>query len=296
MPTIVTIPAYFNYSSLFPLMGQIVAPNGSPTDNEYTFNFGLLRFIDGSGLTAFCNTLEWLLRHGANIYFSNYDRPNSSPIEYLDDCGFFERYLTQKLRPWASVRGTTLPFTRVAHAEAHGWLENRFTPWMAGVLGTSPGALGSLRTCVKEIFNNILDHSTQNIGYIHVQHYPNASNVRITISDFGMGIPTNVRKRFPQLDDAAAIAQAVIPGFTTKSQPNNMGVGLDFLITNVIRNQGSVTILSLQGQLGCHPSDDGGVYKAPFLWNDRYPGTLVDISLRTDCFVGDDEEEEEMAW
>src|SRR5690606_4737618 len=151
----------------------VVGTDGRPRDNEFVFDFRGLNFIEGSGLTVFCNTLEWLYSHEAKVFFQHHDRAQCGAITYLDDCGFFERHLGQKLRPFACVRRTTLPFTRVAHADAHGWLEFTFTPWMADVLGVPHGALGSVRTCIKEVFNNINDHSTLDLGFVHVQHYPN---------------------------------------------------------------------------------------------------------------------------
>ena len=230
------------------------------------------------------------------MFFLNHNDINKQAICYLDDSGFFERNLGQKLRQYASVRGTTLPFTKVAHADAHGWLEFKFTPWMSAVLGVKHGALGSIRTCIKEVFNNISDHSTQNIGFVHVQHYPKVSRVTTTISDFGKGIPSNIRDSFPLLDDGAAILKATAPGFTTRSTPRNMGVGLDFLIECVTSNQGSVSIYSFKGAVACHRDASGGVIRSSSLGNGSYPGTLVELSLRTDCFVGDDAEEEEMVW
>ncbi|WP_375428847.1 ATP-binding protein [uncultured Sphingomonas sp.] len=297
MTTTVNLPSNFNYGSMYAFTAAIVSANGVPRDREFTFDFGRLQFIDGSGLTVFCNTLEWLYSHDVKVTFQNHVDVSSDSIRYLDDCGFFERHLGRKLRTSASVRGTTLPFMRVAHADAHGWLEYDFTPWMSGVFGVPHGALASVRTCVKEVFNNIIDHSTQNIGFVHVQHYPKINRVRVTVSDFGKGIPSNIKTSFPALDDGAAILEATKPGFTTKSTPRNMGVGLDFLIESVTGNKGSVSIYSFKGAVTCHRNASGVMQRHSSLGNGSYPGTLVELSLPTDCFVGDDvEEEEEMSW
>jgi anti-sigma regulatory factor (Ser/Thr protein kinase) len=68
---------------------------------------------------------------------------------------------------------------------------------------------------VKELFHNINDHSSIATGFIHVQHYPNARVVKITVSDFGIGIPDKIRSFFgppaaggPPLTDGAAILMA----------------------------------------------------------------------------------------
>lgn len=296
MVTTVTIPGRFTLQALYPFARTVVKPDGYPVDNQIMFDFSQLHFIDGSGLTVFCNTLEWLGSHGVACSFANHAVNKSDAISYLDDCGFFKTYLNAPLRPHCSVRGTTLPFTRVAHAEAHGWLESRFTPWMSYTLGTPAGSLASVRTCVKEIFNNILDHSTQQIGYAHVQHYPRMNLIKITVSDFGRGIPNSIREKYGPMNDAAAVLLASQDGVSSRSTPRNQGIGLDFLVDSVTGNHGWVSIHSFQGSLMCAEGVGGGAVRSPTLGRGSYPGTLVDIALRTDRFVGDEIVREDVAW
>lgn len=292
MTKTVFLPYRFTRDAIYQFTGAVVGANGYPVDSDINLDFKNLGYIDGSGLTVLCNTVEWLHSHGVRLAISNHS-PDTASIKYLDDCGFFEHLTGKTLRPHARLRQTTLPFARVEHAEAHGWLEANFTPWLSGILAVRPGAVGSVRTCMKEIFNNILDHSTQSIGFVHCQHYPKPKLVGVTVSDFGKGIPRNIRTLSPNLTDAEAILKATEEGFTTKSNPRNMGVGLDFLIENVIGNGGNVSIYSYMGSVHCYRDDNGEAIREPRTGNGYYPGTLVDITLRTDCFVGDDEEEEE---
>lgn len=296
MPTVVQVPSQFTYGALYAFTSQVVGPDGFPRDNHFTFDFAHLAFIDGSGLTVFSNTLEWLHSHKAAVYFTNHNRPHSASICYLDDCGFFSRNIGQSLRSFARVRPTTLPFMRVDQSEAFSWLENNFTPWMSGVLSVPSGALGSIRACVGEVFNNIPDHSTETIGFAHIQHYPNVKNVRITVSDFGRGIPNSIRAALPGLSDADAILKATEEGFTSQSTPRNRGMGLDTLIRCVTSNEGNVSIYSFSGALTCWRNSDGTIFRHTSQGSGAYPGTLVDISLKTDKFVGDEFEEEEMIW
>ncbi len=181
---IVRVPKRFNYQTMHTFTGAVVGSEGVPTGNDFVFSFDDLMFIDGSGLTVFASTLEWLISHGVTYSFADHVRPDSEPIAYLDDCGFFEQYTGHRVRRFASARRTTLPIMKVAHAEAFGWLEHKFTPWMAGVLAVDESALGSVKVCIKEVFNNIQDHSTKNCGFVHVQHYPNVDRVAVTMSDF----------------------------------------------------------------------------------------------------------------
>lgn len=167
---------------------------------------------------------------------------------------------------------------------------------MSGVLGVPNGALASIRSCVGEVFNNIADHSTLNVGFAHIQHYPRMDEVRVTVSDFGRGIPNTIRDWLPNLNDVQAILRATQAGVTAQTTPRNKGLGLDLLITRVTSNHGRVTIYSYNGALMCCLGANGNIERNPVAGNGVYPGTLVDISLRTNCFVGDDYEEEELEW
>ncbi len=296
MNTIVSLPPYFNFGTLYWFTRPVINSEGEPISEFVTFDFRGLRFIDGSGLTVFCNTIEWLIACGVGVHFTNHDEANKVPISYLDSCGFFRQYLGCALDSSCAVRSTTLPFERVELAHSFGWLEYTFAPWISRVLGVVPEAVGSIRTCVGEIFNNIRDHSALNIGFVHAQHYPKLGDVRVTLSDFGRGIPSTIRERVGPMNDAAAILQASRAGVSAMSRPNNRGVGLDLLIDNVTANQGEVTIYSFSGRLFAKRGSDGRPERIATLGNGSYPGTLVDIRLRTDCFVGDDVSREELEW
>ncbi len=296
MPRTVHLPPQFTFGSIPGFTSQIVGVNGYPTDAEFLFDFSQLSFIDGSGMTVMSNVMEWLTYLGVKISFTGFQHYGAYPIAYLDDCGFFHRHLGNSLRPLARVRKSTLPFTKVAHADAHNWLTNNFTPFMCGVLSVQSGALASIRSCVGEIFNNIQDHSTLSIGFAHVQHYPKVNRVNVTVSDFGRGIPNSMRQRIPELNDMQAVLMATEEGVTAQTTPRNRGLGLDLLIRRVTGNSGTVTIYSFNGAIVCQATGDGAIVKTPLMGNGAYPGTLVDIALPTNRFVGDEFAEEEVRW
>jgi hypothetical protein len=159
-------------------------------------------------------------------------------------------------------------------------------------------SLGTIKTCAREVLNNIADHSSEKIGCVHIQHYPQKSELQITISDFGRGVPANIRAAFGQMSDGEAIEMATREGITTKSIPGNRGVGLSVLVDYVIGNGGRVDVYSLGGTLSCRPDGNGGTRKLVGAGKGSYPGTLVNITLRTDSFVGDEvaEEDQEFEW
>ncbi|HEX8624173.1 MAG TPA: hypothetical protein VF782_03755 [Allosphingosinicella sp.] len=296
MSHIVTLPGNFTEAAIYPFVRAVVTPEGMPVAGEVIFDFQRLSWIDGTGLTVFCNTLEWLRARSAVFSFINYTG-HKQAISYLDDCGFFKEYLGEPLSSKASPRRTSLPFKRIQPSEGFWWLDNTAAPWLADVLRVQVGALVSIKTSAKEIFNNIADHSAEQIGFVHLQHYPRREEIRLTISDFGTGIPATIRRRYGDMSDSKAIRLAVEEGITTRSTPNNRGAGLRILVDYVSHNKGSVAIYSLGGMLLTEPNEDG----TPAFFSSQgagtYPGTLVDIILRTADFVGDPVEEgEDFQW
>ncbi len=296
MTTAIRLPPRFNIQTMPTFTRLIVGDDGLPRDNDFVFDFSNLNWIDGVGITVFCNSIRWLLKHGVKCAFSGHFAPHNDALLYLDDCGFFEEYLGARLRPEARVRPTTLPLTMVRQVESYGWLKGTFTPWMARALATPPATLHCIETCVAELFQNIKDHSSLESGFIHLQHFPNQELVKITVSDFGVGIPHRMKAAFGEMPDGEAIRQATLNGVTTRSRENNGGVGLNYLIETVGANHGTVRIHSHQGAVFCR-NDEQGTAVLVLPGNGNYPGTLVDVMLRTDRYVGDaDEERGEVQW
>jgi anti-anti-sigma regulatory factor len=58
MTITVNIPGRFTLSALYPFSRSVVRSDGFPMDTDIVFDFRWLCFIDGSGLTVLCNTLE----------------------------------------------------------------------------------------------------------------------------------------------------------------------------------------------------------------------------------------------
>jgi anti-sigma regulatory factor (Ser/Thr protein kinase) len=170
-------------------------------------------------------------------------------------------------------------------------------PWIADRVGVDERSLDEFKTCIRELFNNIQDHSTEEIGCMHVQKYPNARRVKIAVSDFGIGIPTEVRKVKPSATDPHALYLAAQEGFTSKPGGRNMGAGLSYLTDNVVsRNRGEVSIYSGSGEIHFHAVPNGAKRQRVALSRGFYPGTLVSMTLRTDTIGPPEMMEGVMPW
>ncbi|KWC88860.1 STAS domain-containing protein [Burkholderia cepacia] len=290
----VPLPAYFNKETMYGLVSQVLDEGHNARCKVIYLDFAPLKFIDSAGVTVLSNLIEFLKKVGAKTYFKGH-KTLHTPVQFLDDSGFFRQYLGYDLQQGAAVRATTLPLQLVEYSRSYGYMENRLVPWLANALETEERALSTVKVCFQEIFNNINDHSQVNIGCIFAQHYPNKDLIQITVSDFGVGIPYRVQQLEGNLSDQQAIARASEQGFTTQTTVRNRGAGLHVLVQNVAaRNDGAVMIHSRRGILTCVRGRDG-VKRTPRPAKGFYPGTLIQLALHTNTFVSD-EIDEEFEW
>lgn len=295
----VFLPPSCTASEMHKFFSELLTFDLKPLSEEFTLNFSSLKFVKPSGVTALANVTELLLRCGCILKYSCprivYDRKN--PVCFLDDCGFFDRYIRAKIHPLSRTRETTIPLKSIPHEFYVGWVENEIIPWLDKCLEINTAKqFPELRVCLDEIFNNIKDHSGCNIANAFMQYYPKKKIIDIAISDSGTGIPFNVRKVCPGLADEDALKEAVAEGFSSKSSPRNRGSGLDTLIENVANNNcGHVTFLSYHGKLICR-KEEAGVKKLPYRFP-FYPGTLINIVLKTDMIQSlEAVDEEDFSW
>lgn len=291
---IVTIPSKLNSTTMHLLLSKVITPDLVPVDQEIILDFTNLNFIEPVGVTILGNLAQWLMKRNVSVIVqwpTNYPQA----ISYLDDSLFFQYYIGKKINQNATQRSTTIPLQFVTYQDSYQWLDNKLVTWLASRLNLTRASLGDIKVCFQEIFNNINDHSRENIGCFFAQHYPNKNTVNIAISDFGIGIPSNVQKFVPGMTDSMAIKKATEQGFSTKSNPGNRGAGLDVLIRNVVKNnQGWVYIHSNHGILECKRGHNNDIVLEPIDIYGFYPGTLFEIVLRTDTI--EHLEEEEFEW
>ena len=289
----ILLPSQFNEHTIFTFLSSVIR-DGKPVDTHLEFDFSSLKFIDPVGLTVLSNTIKWLTKHGVTgcpINSSTY----SAAVKYLDDSKFFETHLQsrQPLSPASRLRSTTLPLMHVEHSSAHNWLREKFIIWMSQRTHIPVDALSSISSSLMEIFNNIKDHSEEGIGCCFAQHFPNKNEVLLAISDFGVGIPSQMKKLY-QDSDTRLIIKACQEGVSTKSIPTNRGAGLHLLRLNVVSlNSGSLSIYSNSGSVCFYKGSNGnqGVRTgSDNQGSNFYPGTLFVVTFRTDTIVHDEEE------
>lgn len=289
---VVSLPYLCDSKAMQLLIASILSDDLEPCANRVIFDFAQLRFVDPSAITMFSNVIEYLTKKkNVTVTFRHYSFPTDGN-KYLDDSGFFEKYIGRTIFPGCALRKTTLPLQVVKHDYSLQWMNFTFSDWISERVGLSKDSIGSVIVCLQEIFNNIIDHSGEDVACVFAQHYPAKNEVMLSISDFGVGIPTNVRKVKPEMSDSAAIAQAVIEGFTTKSNVRNQGAGLNVLTRYIVnKNKGRVLVRSLKGSFESISAASGPRH-IPGKEKVSYPGTLIQIIFRTDTLESVSKKEE----
>jgi anti-sigma regulatory factor (Ser/Thr protein kinase) len=299
----ITLPNILKSETMYTLLGRTIDDNLQPKAKTIELDFTSLRWIEPSGVTVLSNLVLWLDSQNVNVVLVVPEKiPTGKfcPIKYLDDSQFFYLHTSnnQSILKTSKVRSTTLSLQWVTSDISYQWVDNKFAYWLAGRLGVNVNTLGTIKMCILEILNNIRDHAKESIGCIFAQHYPSENCIRINISDFGVGIPNTIRRVMPNISDDLALRLAIKEGFTSQSLPSNRGAGLHTLLENVvISNGGSVKIHSNHGILTCFKAKNGDIATLSKLENRFYPGTFIEIELKTDSIqMIQDEEEEVEVW
>jgi anti-sigma regulatory factor (Ser/Thr protein kinase) len=272
---------------------------GWPNDSRpstVTLDFSSLGFIEPDGIVALGAIIDALKTLGVVVRGRGVDH-KSGAVDYLRGCGFFQAYSLSMPDDVFLSRPSMFEYRRLAHRDSFLWIRNELMPWMASALGRPKAAMAEVEMCVQEIFNNIDDHSTKDIGCVAGQSYQNGRSIDLAVSDYGVGIPHALRSQYPSLSDAELIVRSTDEGVTSKTSRRNRGAGLSLLKDNVIgRFGGQLTIVSGKGKAAFRRQESGGQQVGVSELATPYPGTLIRIRLLRDSLPTAAPESEELDW
>jgi anti-sigma regulatory factor (Ser/Thr protein kinase) len=290
----VQLPKRFEADKLFPFIKDNFGTfEEIPAD--VSFDFSKMNFVVPSGIVFLSNLARFLVRQGSEVRFEGLDVGRDC-IKFLDDSLFFEQHLGNKLAELSSPRSTTQPLVELRHQVCHSWIHNTLTPWLSNISGVPASGLAEFQTCMSELFNNISDHSTFDVGSVFAQWYPQQNNLKIAVADFGQGIPETVRRVEPSLSDSDAIIRAFDQGFSSQSTPQNRGQGLYYLRQNVLDHLGGkLTVRSREGAVTFGKSGNS-LTVMPYKAQGFCPGTMIEFSIDTDMIEFEEENDGDFQW
>lgn len=262
-----------------------ICQNRSKNKNLY-FDAQYFTFIDAFSMTVLFNEIAYIKSLGWKTYIRNHTNHQGlkEPIQYMDDCEFFQLMSGKKLNPQSNCRDTSLPIKRLAPRETIAWLHYEAMPWLARKLNVQEDDLIEIRICIEELLNNIRDHSDVEFSSIFIQHYPNPrlpknNNFKICISDNGIGLINRIQCSHPEFNKEEAIEFALKEGGTTKSSPRNAGMGLFTLTQTVCNNGGTFTLRTSEVHALVTYNEQQQQHKVSYLDSAFLKGTAFEITL-----------------
>lgn len=300
----VKIPKIFKVDTIHTFISEVIDEQLNPISENIVFDFCQLEFIEPSGVTIISNLIKWLEEKKANVTCllpKNCSEPRSA-VKYLDDSNFFRYFAEKNITTDAAVRSTTLPLEFLGYDFSYRWIEKNFIPWLSRYTNSDESVLsGIFTTSLGEIFNNIRDHSKNDTGCIFGQHYRESykskARIVICISDFGIGIPENIRTDFNIKNDSEAIKYALQEGVSTQSTPRNRGAGLSTILNNVVRNyKGILHIKSYFGTIIAEMNKLDEIGVKTYEEENIFPGTFIQMTIPTEeisNLVSEEEDDDE---
>lgn len=265
--------AEWSYQQLFRLWREA---SGDGLDVQFDFTgCGFLM----QNAVAFLGGLARLIEYrGGRVTFA-WDTLGDAVGANLAQNGFMETFGG----PRKSWTGNSIPFREDAQEDAHDFQDYLTRLWLGrGWVNVTARLRDAIVGNMAEVYLNAFEHGQSRAGVFTCgQHFPKNRELNLTIVDFGVGIPSNVRSfkaaefRPEQLHAAGCMEWAFQRGTSTK--PGGRGIGLDLLQEFVRQNTGRLEMFSHEGYVLIADGKMSFAERKTF-----FEGTLVNISLRCD--------------
>lgn len=267
VPTINTNP--WNHDDLFGIWNRLNADS-----LEVTFDFSECRFLQQNAV-AFLGGLARMVEYQSGKVNFKWETLMDAIKTNLEQNGFCEFFGLDAF-PWP---GNSIPFRHDATLNEFNITNYLKTNWLGrGWVNLSQELRDAITSRVLECYLNSFEHGESLIGVFSCgQHYPRLELLKISIVDFGIGIPGNIRrfKNNPAIGTIPALKWAFRSGTTTNPGGLGRGVGLDLLKQFVTINQGRMEIFSNDGHAVFELDQENYYQRGSF-----FKGTLINITLQ----------------
>lgn len=262
-----------DFDCLFRLWTQI---NQNPP--EVTFDFSQCHFLRPNAVAFLGGLIRFLESCGSQVTLSEGTLRHKIRAN-LQQNGFLYIFGDNR-EPW---QGNSVPYREDREQNKDELVDYLQNQWLGrDWVHIGQHLQGLIVSTVWEIYANAFEHGKTEIGVFSCgQHYPQLNKLKLTVVDFGIGIPHNVRDFLGKADLAAdeALKWAFQPGTTTRRGDVTGGIGLDCLKSFVKQNKGKLEIFSHDGYVTINESEETYTKREIF-----FEGTLVNITLQCDQF------------
>lgn len=260
---------------IFPKLSTIVyadtiiknCVNAQKGKGALTFNFEKTTWMDPFAITVIADTIQCCLQaRGKEITYVNPD--DIKLKKYLSQIGFnrFFHLNGADIHKDTSVELAQLTALKPVYIDD-------LISLIDSKMRLSQGVKDSLKMSMQEILTNVFDHSKSENGcFVCAQYYPVKRTIRLCITDFGVGILSNLKAKYEVRTDIDAIRLSVEEGIT--SRPQSAGFGLTHIRNFLKVNEGTLTIISGRGKVNFY-SNKVESYNI----SNEFEGTIVNLKI-----------------
>lgn len=278
VPTVNDSPA--DFQKLFILWHKSTTSRG-----ELVFDFSNCRFLRPNAI-AFLGGLARIAESSSRPVIFKWDTILDAKVLYNlcnTDFAFQFGYV-----PSTVSNKNSIPYREDKLLDINGIMDYLTFSWIGkGWVHVSDKLRDAIAGKMWETYNNAFEHSGSPVGVFSCgQHFSRHNDLVLSIVDFGVGIPENVRRFLNQYADNSLVSQltgaaclrwAFIRGNTTSNEDVARGLGLDLLREFVCVNQGKLEVYSNDGY-AIIDKDGDRFENLPI----KFSGTVVHITLKCD--------------
>ncbi len=226
-------PRNGNMGSSFEVLLDILQRiNNLNPDDHITFNFKSLSFVFPFLILPLSALIKYFRKKGVIIKII----PSTECDEYLKTIHFPEGFNPISLQNWESelnsyCKKTYLPVCFVPAQSSDSAIRDRLLSTLEQIIQNQLNFNNQLHTSISylisEAFDNIVEHSGADNGWIMIQNYPLKEFLDVCIVDTGIGILGSYRRiNFPDITSHDKALQEAINGRSTKIEEKSRGYGI----------------------------------------------------------------------
>lgn len=277
---VITVPTLNDeegdFLTLFMIYSKVIGAN----NEQFLFVFTHCRFLKPNAVAFLGGTWRSLQCKGATV-FIDWEGMRGDVKATL-----MQNTFCQKFGYGSRVSlGHAIPYREDPREDVNSILDYLTQNWIGkGWVRVSEPLRDAIAGKVWEIYANSFEHAKSAVGVFSCgQHYRTKNELVLSVVDFGVGIPHNVRQflssdpRAASLSAESCLRWACISGNTTTNDGIPRGLGLHLLKELVRVNNGKLELFSHDGYVKIDSS--GETYKTlPF----SFKGTILNITLLCD--------------
>lgn len=232
-----------------------------------TFNFEKTTWMDPFAITVITGTIQCCLQTKKRTI--KYVPPENKKLkDYLSQIGFNKFF---HLNGTDIHKDTSVELMQLTALNPL-YIENLII-LIDSKMRLSQGVKDSLKMSLQEILTNVFDHSKSENGcFVCAQYYPSRMTIRLCITDFGVGILSNLKKKYGISTDIESIRLSVKEGVT--SRPQSAGFGLSIIRSFLKMNEGTLSIISGKGKINFYSNK-----VESYNMTKGFEGTVVNLKI-----------------